>query len=210
MGKNKKRNTQETPLKDVSPTGEPSEARLEATTGDSGPSASEAKRPPVTPNAAPVPSRLRRLLPDLAKVSAAFGVIALASIIWYQPPLLQVDHPFVSYLFEGKRFDDAKLYRPVAMPTRFYVELPHVLADRYQWFAIDRRREVAALAEEPARHLAGKRAIRRSDPLGLDLEFRKLDHSEWQVHFLDESIIFSNAVLCIRLDIKDHNEVDKK
>ena len=91
------------------------------------------------------------------------------------------------------------------MPTRYYIEVPRQLANRYTWFAVDRRREVAALSEEPRHLFLGKKAIKRSDPLGLDLEFRKLDHSEWQVHFFDDAIVFSNDVLTVRLDIKSDN-----
>lgn len=151
--------------------------------------------------------RFRQWAPDLVKAVAAVAVIVVAVALWFQPPLYQTDHPYISYLYGNKIFKDAKLYRPVAMPTRYYVELPHILADRYQWFAIDRRREVVAVAEAPKHRMAGQKAIRRSDPLGLDLEFRKLDRSEWQIHFFDDAIVFSNAVLCVRLDINEPNSL---
>lgn len=150
-------------------------------------------------------NRFRHLLPDLAKVALALPVIGLAVAIWFKPPLIRISRPYVSYLFGGQQATDAKLYRPLAMPTRYYVELPRTLANRYTWFAVDRRREVAAIAEEPSHSFLGKRAIRRSDPLGLDLEFRKLDNSEWQVHFFEDAIVFSNALLAVRLDIKNDN-----
>jgi hypothetical protein len=65
---------------------------------------------------------------------------------------------------------------------------------------VDRRREVVALTEAPRHRALGLQAIRRSDPLGLDLEFRKLDGSEWQIAFLDDAIVFSNTLLTVRLD----------
>ena len=162
---------------------------------------------PVSPRPAPspAPSFVRRLLPDLFKVALALAVVAVGSMIWYQPPLIGDNFPYVSYTFEGKTATDAKLYRPLAMPTRFYIELPKKLQERYLWFAVDRRREVAALTEAPQHRFLGWSAIKRSDPLGMDLEFRKLDHSEWQVHFFHDSIVFSNAVLTIRMDTKKYN-----
>jgi hypothetical protein len=155
--------------------------------------------------AAPVPvvraSRLRRALPDIAKVVLAFAVIGVAALIWYKPPLIVADYPCVTYRHGGEWMEDATLYRPLAMPTRYYVGLPRKLAGRYEWFAVDRRREVVALAEEPRRRLMGRKAIKRGEPLGLDLEFRKIDGSEWQIFFFDKSIVFSNAVLAVRLDV---------
>ena len=150
-------------------------------------------------------SRWRRLAPDLLKVALALAVIGIAAAIWYKPPLVVADFPHLSYLYQGKRLTDATLYRPLAMPTRYYIALARPLAGRYAWFAVDRRREVVALAEEPGHRFLGRKAIKRSDPLGLDLEFRKLDGSEWQVHFFADAIIFSNAVLSVRLDAKHNN-----
>ena len=154
------------------------------------------KPAPVVP-----PSRLRRALPDLIKVAFAFAVIGVAAVIWYKPPLIKSDFPYLTYSFGGEWLADATLYRPLAVPTRYYVSLPRKLAGRYEWFAVDRRREVAALAEEPKRRLMGRMAIKRGEPLGLDLEFRKIDGSEWQVFFFDDFIVFSNAVLAVRLDV---------
>ncbi len=148
------------------------------------------------------PSRFRRWLPDLIKTLLALAVIGVAAAIWYMPPLTLADFPYVSYQFQGETFTDARLFRPLAMPTRYYIRLPKKLADRYEWFAVDRRREVAALTDAPRHRFLGRDAIKRSDPLGLDLEFRKLDHSEWRVYFLADAIVFSNTVLSVRMDTK--------
>lgn len=145
-------------------------------------------------------TRWRRWIPDLVKIVLALVVLVVAVVIWYQPPLVKTAFPYVSYTFEGQRFEDATLYHPLAMPTRYYVALPKKLVDRYEWFAVDRRREVVALAEMPHRRNMGRLAIRRGDPLGLDLEFRKLDGSEWQIGFFDDAIVFSNVMLTVRLD----------
>ena len=146
--------------------------------------------------------RWRRWIPDLFKVALAFAVIVVAVVIWYQPPLVKAAFPYASYTFGGQRFEDAVLYHPLAMPTRYYVALPKKLAGRYEWFTVDRRREVVALSEMPHRRNMGRLAVRRGDPLGLDLEFRKFDGSEWQIGFFDDAIVFSNAVLTLRLDTK--------
>ncbi len=132
----------------------------------------------------------------------ALAVIGVAVAVWYQPPLILADFPYVSYQFVGQTFTDAQLFRPLAMPTRYYIRLPKKLADRYEWFAVDRRREVAALTVAPHHRFLGRDAVKRSDPLGLDLEFRKLDHAEWQVFFLKDAIVFSNTVLTVRMDTK--------
>ncbi len=162
------------------------------------------------PARTPLRSRWRRMLPDLAKVTLAFAVIGFGAAIWYQPPLLRADFPYVSCLFQGQPLEGVALYRPLAMPTRYYIELPLQLAGRYTWFAVDRRREVAALAEAPAHRFLGRNAIKRSDPLGLDLEFRKLDNAEWRVFFFEDSILFSNAVLTVKLGIKQDKSLTGK
>ena len=146
--------------------------------------------------------RWRRWLPDLVKAALALAVIGVAAAIWYQPPLVKAGFPYVSYTFRGQPAERAVLFRPLAMPTRYYVALPERLAERYHWFAVDRRREVVALAEAPQRRILGRPAIRRSDPLGLDLEFRTLDGSEWRIFFLEDAIVFSNALLSVRLDTR--------
>ncbi len=148
-------------------------------------------------------SRFRQLLPDVLKVAAALIVISVALVILLNPPLFRSDFPKVSYSYNGQTYTNAVLYRPLAMPTRYYIALPEKIADRYQFFAVDRRREVATLMTNDLSHtFLGMPAIKRSDPLGLDLEFRHLDNSEWQVFFLPEAIHFSNGVLAVRLDVK--------
>lgn len=153
-------------------------------------------------NGLPV-NRLRWLLPDVLKGAGAFLVIIVAVAILLTPPLIQSDFPKVSYSYNGNTYTNALLYRPLAMPTRYYIALPEKIADRYQYFAVDRRREVATLMTNTlSRTIFGIPAIKRTDPMGLDLEFRHLDNSEWRVSFLPETILFSNAVLSVRLDVK--------
>jgi hypothetical protein len=148
-------------------------------------------------------SRVRRLLPDVLKVAGAFMVISVALVILVTPPLVRSDFPKVTYSYNGATYTNATLYRPLAMPNRYYIVLPEKIADRYQVFAVDRRREVATLMTNTlSRTIFGIPAIKRTDPMGLDLEFRHLDNSEWRVTFLREAILFSNAVLAVRLDVK--------
>lgn len=150
----------------------------------------------------PKTSRWKKWGADSIKFGLALLVLILGLAIWFQPPLVTATKPYVTYTFQGRVFDDATLYRPLAIPTRFYVKLPHELARRYQWFSIDLRREVVALAEEPKRRFLSAYAVRRGDPLGLDLEFTKIDGLEWNVNFFRESIVFSNTILRVQLDTK--------
>lgn len=147
-------------------------------------------------------NRMRRMLPDLLRVLLALSVIAFGVAIWFQPPIFEASFPHTTFQHRGKGAQEATLYRPIAMPERYYIELPEKLEGRYQWFAVDRRREVVAACEEPLHRFLGKRAIRRGGALGLDLEFRKLDGSEWLIHFYTDAIVFSNNVLSVQLEIK--------
>ncbi|MDA3925702.1 MAG: hypothetical protein PF904_13465 [Kiritimatiellae bacterium] len=155
----------------------------------------------ITHSSAPK-SRFRRMLPDILRVILALSVIAAGIAIWFKPPLFTASFPTTTYQYKGKPAQQATLYRPIAMQERYYVELPDKLENRYQWFAIDRRREEVALCDEPQHRFLGKRAIKRGDPLGLDLEFRTLDGHEWLIYFYTDAIVFSNNLLCVRLDAK--------
>ena len=219
MGKSKTKQSRESVAKPVSaavasvpdaqpPTPAPANTSVPATPPLPGKPVQDPAR--QGPESAAPKSRWRRLTPDLLKVAVALAVIGIAATIWYKPPLIRADFPYVSYRYQGVWLTDAMLYRPLAMPTRYYIEMPRQLAERYTWFAVDRRLEVAALTEAPRHRFLGRNAIKRSDPLGLDLEFRKLDHSEWQVHFFTDAIVFSNAVLTVRLDTKKHNNYSGK
>ncbi|MBO4288457.1 MAG: hypothetical protein J5985_09885 [Kiritimatiellae bacterium] len=137
---------------------------------------------------------------DAAIAFFSLLAIILGALIWFQPPLFRSSSPRVTYSFLGKARQDAILYRPVAMPTRYYIKLPYELQKTYRWFSVDLRREVCAIFPGPSRSFFGLPAIRRSDPLGLDLEFRHLDNSEWRVGFFEDSIVFSNAILSVRLE----------
>lgn len=149
--------------------------------------------------------RSRRLWSDILQTGVALTIVGVGMLVWYKPILVSDTFPRVTYYHDGQRFDDATLYRPLAMPTRFYISLPRKLSGRYQWFTVDRRREIVALAAKPQKNLLGKLAIKRGDPLGLDLEFRKIDGSEWRVDFLERTIVFSNAVLVVKLDAERHS-----
>ena len=146
---------------------------------------------------------VRHLFPDMLKVAGALIVISMALVILVTPPLVRNDFPKVTYSYKGATYTNAVLYRPLAMPNRYYIVLPGKIADRYQLFAVDRRREVAALMTNTfSRSILGMPAIKRADPIGMDLEFRHMDNSEWRVTFLREAILFSNAVLAVRLEVK--------
>ena len=161
---------------------------------------------PPAPPPADTPHPKRRIRPfrewglDACIAFVSLLAIVLGAFIWFQPPLFRSGSPRVTYSFLGKEPQDANLYRPIAMPTRYYIKLPYELQKTYRWFSVDLRREVCALYPGPTRSFLGLPAIRRSDPLGLDLEFRHLDNSEWRIGFYEDSSVFSNAILCVRLE----------
>jgi hypothetical protein len=101
-------------------------------------------------------SRFRRMLPDILRVFIAFTVILIGVAIWLKPPLISASFPLTTFSHKGGPEQEATLYRPIAMQERYYVELPEMIADRYQWFAIDRRREEVALCDEPIHRFFGK------------------------------------------------------
>ena len=153
---------------------------------------------PVTPPVAPAPKRRASGVDLLVALLSLVGLI-LGIFIWYQPPLVEISSPTVECRYLGEPIKDVKLYTPLSMPARYYVKLPRELRKRYQWFSVDLRREICAISEPPTHTFLGWHAVRRSEPLGLDLEFRHLDDSEWHINFSDERIAFTNAVLSVEL-----------
>lgn len=146
--------------------------------------------------------RLRRWRADIIKVVGAVLVGICAMGVWLHPPLLSATFPHVTYSIHGKTYDDAQLYRVLSMPTRYYVQLPQKLPEGYHdWFVVDCRREVVAMmTNAPQPSVFGPRFIRRGSPLGLDLEFRKMDRSEWRIKFAEHAVVFSNTTVTVRLD----------
>ena len=146
--------------------------------------------------------RLRRWRADIIKVGGAVIVGTCAMVVWVHPPLLSSTFPHVTYSVHGKTYDDARLYRVLSMPTRYYVQLPQKLPEGYHdWFVVDCRREVVAMVTNaPQPSVFGPRFIRRGSPLGLDLEFRKMDRSEWRIRFAEHAVVFSNTTVTVRLD----------
>ena len=167
------------------------------------PTSSEDAGSAVSYNDAPGRSFWRKLLgwDFFVTVFSVFG-LGFGALIWYQPPLIRSSSPKVSCSYLGANIEGVELYRPLSMPSRYYIKLPHELRKRYRWFSVDRRREICAIAKPPTRTFMGMPIIRRGDSLGLDLEFRHLDGSEWRIGFFEDSIVFSNALLSVRLEQK--------
>lgn len=160
---------------------------------------SDEKKETNTPRKPLVPSPVL----DVAGILVAVAVLALGAAVWLMPPLFRASRPTLTYAVGDQTYTNAALFRPLAMPSRYYIELPRLIAGRYRWFVVDRRREIAAiLTNAPSSTLFGLPAIRRNDPLGIDLEFRKMDNSEWRVSFSPTDILFTNAILKVRLEAK--------
>jgi len=104
-------------------------------------------------------SRLRRMLPDIIRVTLALTVIGVGAAIWWKPPLLTASFPITTYKYKRGPVKEALLYRPLAMQERYYVKLPEKLENRYEWFAIDRRRRLWLLRKNPNIRSSAKRLL---------------------------------------------------
>lgn len=155
--------------------------------------AAEVKTPP------PVLIRKRRLSDKIAVVLAAV-VFALSVWVWIFPPLQPVSSPTAVYALGTNEVRQANVYRPVAVPARYYIELPETVLEQYRWFMVDFRSEVASRLREPiSRRRFGFLSVNRSGDRGEDLEFRKIDGDEWRVSFFEGTAVFSNSLLRVEL-----------
>jgi len=147
----------------------------------------------------PVLIRKRKLSDKIAVVLAGI-VFALSAWVWIFPPLQPVSYPVALYTVGTNEVRQATVYRPVAVPARYYIELPETVLEHYQWFLVDFRSEVAARLKEPiSNRRLGMLSVSRSGDRGEDLEFRKIDGDEWRVGFSGGNAVFSNSVLRIEL-----------
>lgn len=142
----------------------------------------------------------KRKLSDKIAVVLAGIVFALSVWIWIFPPLQPVSSPIAGYALGTNEVRQASVYRPVAVPARYYIELPETVLGQFQWFMVDFRSEVAARLKEPvSRRRFGLLSVNRSGDRGEDLEFRKIDGDEWRVSFSGGDALFSNSLLRVEL-----------
>lgn len=154
---------------------------------------------PEVKTPSPVLIRKRRLSDKIAVVLAGV-VFALSAWIWIFPPLQPVSSPTAVYALGTNEVRQASVYRPVAVPARYYIELPETVLEQYRWFMVDFRSEVASRLKEPiSRRRFGLLSVNRSGDRGEDLEFRKIDGDEWTVSFFEGTAVFSNSLLRIEL-----------
>jgi len=147
----------------------------------------------------PVLIRKRRLSDKIA-VALAAVVFALSVWIWIFPPLQPVSSPTAVYAVGTNEVRQATVYRPVAVPARYYIELPETVLEQYRWFMVDFRSEVASRLKEPiSKRRLGLLSVNRSGDRGEDLEFRKIDGDEWRVSFFGGNAVFSNSLLRVEL-----------
>lgn len=145
----------------------------------------------------PVVIRKRRLSDKIA-VALASVIFALFGWVWVFPPLQPVSSQTAVYSVGTNEVRQASVYRPIAVPARYYVELPETVLDRYRWFMVDFRSEIAARLKDPiSRRWMGLLSVNRSGDRGEDLEFRKIGGDEWRVSFFGETAVFSNSLLRI-------------
>ncbi len=146
---------------------------------------------------------LRRLLSrklDIFGITLACVALVGCILVWFFPPLLPDARSVAGCRVGNAAPQEAIVYRPVAIPARYYIYLPEKALGKFQWFMVDFRSETAAwLPESPERHTAGIRWIKRAGDKGLDLEFRKMDNTEWLVNFTPSGATFSNSLMAVSL-----------
>jgi hypothetical protein len=138
-------------------------------------------------------------------VAAALIVVILAAIalwlLWYAPPLRPSSDYSVAYSVSGQPHLDARLYRPVGIPSRYYIYVPAPSAPRYHWFLVDFSTRVAFHPSFGGTCPWGSPCVNRDQQLGLPLTDAKTEDT-WQVSFNVNGVQFSNATLAVSLTKK--------
>ncbi len=127
-------------------------------------------------------------------------VLAVLYLLWYAPPLIETHAATVSYSSSGQVHNDAIVYRPLFMPSRYYIRLSTVPRDEYHWFAVDFSRRTASLAS-PIFLQFGEPFIHRDMPIGVSLTNPKVE-DRWTVSLTATNAIFSNGALFVSLTKK--------
>ena len=102
------------------------------------------------------------------------------ALLWLAPPLLRSSNYTVSYVVDGLEFDDAEVFKPLGISSRYYVRFPSAKNRFYRWIGIDFERGVAAMAFLTEESFWGTPSIRRDQRVGLLLTNGKLGE-DWQV-----------------------------
>ncbi len=174
---------------------------------------------PPTAGAPPTPSapaslpaspadlhRQRRIFRLLHRLDLLIGLLVILAIllgasIWRTPPLIPAHDFHATATCAGQPLPPPAVYKLLGLPQRFYIRLPEIIDNRYQWFSVDMRQEtVTLLPHDPATATwFNLPAIRRTDRLGLDLEFRTLAGLEWTIAFTPDRVSFTNGRLTLTL-----------
>ena len=92
-----------------------------------------------------------------------------------------------------------RVYRPILMPRRLFINVPDVPDARYTWFGVDLGFNVVGAANWPRRRFPGLPYVSRSPgSLGVGLLDGKIE-DKWTVAFTPAGIAFSNAWLTVRV-----------
>ena len=125
------------------------------------------------------------------------AVVALW-LLWYAPPLQKSSDYSVTYSVSGKSYSDAQLFRPIGIPSRYYISIPTPSAPRYHWFVVDFSLHVAAHPLFGVTCPCGSPCIHRDQPLGLFLTDAKTE-DHWRVCFTSDGVQFSNGTMSVTL-----------
>ena len=130
-------------------------------------------------------------------LTAIVAAVALW-LLWYSPPLRASSDCIVTYTVSGIPHSDAQLFRPVGVPSRYYISLASPSAPQYRWFVVDFSRQLVALPSFGVTCPYGSPCIHRDQPLGLVLPDAKTE-DVWEVSFAGNAVHFSNAKLSVNV-----------
>ena len=141
----------------------------------------------------------KRKLLIAAGVLLAAVVAAIALwLLWYAPPLRKSSDYSVTYSVSGKTYSDAQLFRPIGIPSRYYISIPSNSAPNYPWFAVDFPLGIVALPGFGVTCPCGSPCVHRDQPVGVLLTDGKVE-DHWRVSFTSDGVHFSNGTMSVSL-----------
>ncbi len=128
--------------------------------------------------------------------------LILASIfvglLWFAPPLLRSSNYTVSYVVDGLEFDDAEVFKPLGISSRYYVRFPSAKNRFYRWIGIDFERGIAAIPLFPVKCPCGSPCIHRDQAFGIHLTSGKME-SDWRVSVTRENVNLISSEMSVTI-----------
>ena len=115
-----------------------------------------------------------------------------------RPPLLRTHDRSVFYSIADVPHEDAEVFQPLFLRGFYYVRLPALTGQRYEWFLVNYNSQRVQRPYWPEPGIFGLFQIHGDQVFGLDLTQQKMEDT-WRLSFTHDHVEFSNDTIHVRV-----------